>query len=302
MMRTSCDAAVGGFLSTRTLLLLSTLALACLTQASGADAERRRSKPAKAPDQTFRDCPSCPLMVKIPVGEFMMGSPDSEARRGADEGPRHRVSIAQPIAISKYEVTFAEWDACVAKGGCKHKPSDEGWGRGRHPVVNVSWDDAVEFVTWLARTTGKPYRLPTEAEWEYAARATTSLATPSQPFSTGATIGYKQANYDANFVYGPGRIGIYRQKTLDVGSLPRNAFGLHDMHGNAWEWVQDCYKPDYRDAPTDGSAVSSPDCRFHILRGGAWNYYPWTLRSAYRYATPGDVRLNNTGLRVALTL
>lgn len=241
-------------------------------------------------------------MVKLPVGEFMMGSPDSEARRGTDEGPRHRVTIAQPIAVSRYEVTFAEWDACVAKGGCKHKPSDDGGGRGRHPVVDVSWNDAIEFVTWLARTTGKPYRLPTEAEWEYAARATTSLSAPSQPFSTGPTIGYKQANYDANFVYGPGRIGIYRQKTLDVGSLPRNAFGLHDMHGNAWEWVQDCYKPDYRDAPSDGSAVSSPDCRLHILRGGAWNYYPWTLRSAYRYATPGDVRLNNTGLRVALTL
>jgi formylglycine-generating enzyme required for sulfatase activity len=241
-------------------------------------------------------------MVPLPAGEFMMGSPESETRRSPDEGPQRRVSFSQPFAISKYEVTFVEWDACVAKRACSHKPPDEGWGRGRRPVVNVSWRDAKEFVSWLASSTGKPYRLPTEAEWEYAARGVTSTAAAHPPFSTGATINYKQANFDANFVYGPGRIGIYRQKTLDVGSMPRNAFGLHDMHGNVWEWVQDCYKPSYRDAPADGSAVSSTDCRLRILRGGAWNYYPWALRAAYRYATPGEVRLNNVGLRVARPL
>lgn len=239
-------------------------------------------------------------MVTLPAGEFLMGSPDSEPRRNPDEGPQHRVVIAQPFAIAKFEVSFAEWDQCVARGGCSHKPSDEGWGRGKHPVVNIAWSDAQQYVKWLAATTGRPYRLPTEAEWEYASRGVTAAAA-APPFSTGATIGYKQANYDANFVYGPGRIGVYRQKTVEVGSLARNAFGLHEMHGNVWEWVQDCYKPDYQGAPSDGSAVSSPDCKLRILRGGAWNYYPWALRSAYRYATPGDVRLNNVGLRVALT-
>lgn len=263
--------------------------------AAGAHALDRKSA---AGDQSFRDCPNCPLMVTVPAGEFMMGSPETEPRRSPDEGPRHKVTIAQPFAIGRYEVTFAEWDACVAKGGCSHKPSDEGWGRGKVPVVNISWDDAQQYVKWLSASTGKAYRLPTEAEWEYAARASTDTAAPAQPFSTGATIGYKQANFDANFVYGPGRIGVYRQKPEPVGSLPRNAFGLHDMHGNVWEWVEDCYRPDYQAAPVDGSAVAVPDCRLRVLRGGAWNYYPWTLRSAYRYATPGDVRLNNAGLRV----
>lgn len=268
----------------------------------GGDAQGRRAQKAQSTEKSFRDCANCPLMVPVPAGEFMMGSPEGEARRNADEGPQRRVVIAQPFAIAKYEVTFAEWDACVAKGGCSHKPSDEGWGRGRHPVVNVSWSDAQQFVSWLAKSTGLPYRLATEAEWEYAARGVAVATQPSPPFSTGPTIGYKQANYDANFVYGSGKMGVYRQKTLEVGSLPRNAFGLHEMHGNVWEWVQDCYKPDYREAPIDGSAVESSDCRLRVMRGGAWNYYPWTLRSAYRYASPGDVRLNNGGLRVARSL
>ncbi len=280
-------------------LIASAVAIAVVA-APAADAQGRRT--AKA-DQSFRDCPSCPLMVKLPAGEFMMGSPPSELRREDHEGPQRRVALAQPFAIGKYEVTFAEWDACVAKGGCRHKPSDEGAGRGKRPVVNVSWGDAVEYVNWLAKSTGKPYRLPTEAEWEYAARGVTSATAASQPFSTGPTIGYRQANYDANFVYGStGKMGVYRQATVDVGSLPRNPFGLHEMHGNVWEWVQDCYEPHYRAAPTDGSAVSSGECRLRVLRGGAWNYYPWMLRSAYRYATAADVRLNNAGLRVALSL
>ncbi|MBL8564403.1 MAG: formylglycine-generating enzyme family protein [Hyphomicrobiaceae bacterium] len=279
---------------------LFVVAIACVIAASAADAQGRRS--AK-PDPTFRDCSSCPMMVKLPVGEFMMGSPETEPRREANEGPQRLVTFTQAFAIGKYEVSFSEWDTCVAKGGCRHKPSDDGKGRGRRPVVDVSWGDAVEFVSWLAKTTGKPYRLPTEAEWEYAARGITSATAQSQPFSVGQSISYRQANFDANFVYGAaGKIGIYRQATVDTGSLPRNPFGLHEMHGNVWEWVQDCYAPDYRAAPADGSAVTRPDCRLRILRGGAWNYYPWALRSAYRYATPADVRLNNAGLRVALTL
>ena len=143
----------------------------------------------------------------------------------------------------------------------------------------------------------------TEAEWEYAARGVTKASDPHAPFSTGATINYKQANYDANFTYGKGPQGVYRQKTLDVGSLPRNAFGLHDMHGNVWEWVEDCYKDSYAGAPTDGSAVTSERlAALRILRGGSWNYYPQLLRSAYRYATAGGIRVENAGFRVARAL
>ncbi len=267
-----------------------------------AEAAPRRSSEGSGPVRTFRDCQGCPEMVEVPAGEFMMGSPDSERGRNKDEGPRHKVTFAKPFAVGKFEVTFAEWDACVTAGGCTHKPEDQGWGRGRRPVINVSYDDARQFAAWLARKTGKPYRLLTEAEWEYAARGVTSASAPHTAFSTGPTIGYRQANYDANFKYGSGQQGVYRQKTTDVGSFPRNAFGLHDMHGNVWEWVEDCYKDSYVGAPTDGSAVTSPGCSLRILRGGSWNYYPQMLRSAYRYASAPSVRMENAGFRVARSL
>jgi formylglycine-generating enzyme required for sulfatase activity len=232
-----------------------------------------------------------------------MGSPPSERGRNPDEGPQRKVTFARPFAAGKYEVTFAQWDACVAEAGCMHKPGDNGWGRGKRPIINVSWNDAQQFVDWLAKKTGKPYRLLTEAEWEYAARGTTKATDPQSPFSTGSTINYSQANYDANFVYGAGaKMGVYRQKTLDVGSFKPNAFGLHDMHGNVWEWVEDCYEDSYVGAPTDGSAVASRKCMLNILRGGAWNYYPQLLRSAYRYASAPGVRTEFAGFRVARSM
>jgi formylglycine-generating enzyme required for sulfatase activity len=280
-------------------VLLALIVFALLPQAAGAESHRPLGD-SSAPG--FRDCPACPEMVTVPAGEFLMGSPESEKGRGKDEGPQHIVVIAQPFAAGKFEVTFAEWDACVADRGCAYRPGDEGWGRGKRPVINVSWNDVREYTSWLSSKTGKEYRLLSEAEWEYAARGVTKASEPSTPFSTGATISYRQANYDANFTYGPGQQGAYRQKTTDVGSFPRNAFGLHDMHGNVWEWVQDCYKPSYEGAPSDGSPVILSHCDLHILRGGSWNYYPQLLRSAYRYATPPDVRLNNFGFRVARPL
>ena len=263
--------------------------------------QSRPATPAPAPG-TLRDCPVCPELVVVPAGEFMMGSADNEAGRDGNEGPQRKVVIQRPFAVGKFEVTFAQWDACVAEAGCKHKPGDEGWGRGKRPVINVSWRDATQYAAWLSAKTGRPYRLLTEAEWEYAARGVTKASDPHPPFSTGPTINYKQANYDANFTYGGGKMGVYRQKTVDVGSLPKNAFGLHDMHGNVWEWVQDCYRDSYKGAPTDGSAVGGGDCRLRILRGGSWNYFPQLLRSAYRYATAPDVRLDMAGLRVARPL
>jgi formylglycine-generating enzyme required for sulfatase activity len=279
------------------------VALVCLMLLpSLAEARNQRAAPAAAQARSFRDCPLCPDMVEVPAGEFLMGSPESEMGRGKDESPQHRVVISQPFAVGKFEVTFAEWDACVAERGCTYNPGDEGWGRGKRPVINVSWADTQQYTAWLSKKTGKAYRLLTEAEWEYAARGLTKIPGSYTPFSTGVTINYKQANYDANFTYGYGKMGVYRQKTVDVGSFPSNAFGLHDMHGNAWEWVQDCYKPTYEGAPADGSPVISSQCDLHILRGGAWNYYPRLLRSAYRYATPPSVRLNNTGFRIARPL
>jgi formylglycine-generating enzyme required for sulfatase activity len=277
-----------------------TLALLVLL-ASHAEAQKKQPEDPRAGGRTFRDCPVCPDMVVVPEGAFMMGSPESERGRGSNEGPQRKVAV-QAFAIGKFEVTFAQWDACVAEGGCKHKPSDETWGRGRRPVINVSWRDATAFGAWLSRKTGKTYRLPTEAEWEYAARGITDASAPHPPFSTGTTINYKQANYDANFTYADGKMGLFRQKTIEVGRFPRNAFGLHDMHGNVWEWVQDCYQDSYRGAPADGSAVVLPACSLRILRGGSWNYFPQLLRSAYRYATAPGVRLDVAGFRVARSL
>ena len=178
--------------------------LLLLFQLSGAEAQQKGSRAGEVagPKDAFRDCAACPEMVVVPAGEFIMGSPPSERGRNPDEGPQRKVTFAQPFAAGKYEVTFAQWDACVAEAGCTHKPGDNDWGRGKRPVINVSWNDAQQFVGWLAKKTGKPYRLLTEAEWEYAARGTTKATDRQSPFSTGPTINYSQANYDANFVYG----------------------------------------------------------------------------------------------------
>jgi formylglycine-generating enzyme required for sulfatase activity len=228
----------------------------------------------------------------------MMGSPPDEAERSSDEGPQRKVTIAKPFAAGRFEVTFAQWDTCVTAGGCKHKPSDQGWGKGMRPVINVSWDDATEYVSWLGKKTGRTYRLLSEAEWEHAARAGTTTA-----FSTGRTITTDQANFDGNSTYdGSGR-GVYRQKTIEVGSLNKpNAFGLHDMHGNVWEWVQDCYQDNYNGAPTDGSAKSSASCGFRVLRGGSLRSGPRLLRSANRITTQPVNRDDLFGFRVARTL
>jgi len=276
------------------------LLILCQLSPSVAQEKGRRTGESPDPRGAFRDCADCPDMIVVPAGEFMMGSPPSERGRNPDEGPQRKVTFTQPFAAGKYEVTFAQWDACVAAGGCTLKPGDNDWGRGKRPVINVSWNDAQQFVVWLARKTGKPYRLLTEAEWEYAARGTTKAIDRPPPFSTGPTINPNQANYDGNFIYGTGgRGGIYRQKTLDVGSFKPNAFGLYDLHGNVWEWVEDCYNDSYAGAPTDGSAAKASNCKLRILRGGAWNYYPQLLRSAYRYASAPSVRMENAGFRVA---
>ena len=237
-------------------------------------------------------------MVTVPAGSYRMGSPLSEDGRYDFEGPVHRVTIAKPFAVRVYEVTFAEWDACVASGGCGgYRPDDEGWGRGRRPVINVSWEDAQRFVAWLRQGTGEEYRLLSEAEWEYVARAGTTT-----PFHTGSTIATSQANYNGNYTYGNGRTGVYREKTVPFGSFNANAFGLYDVHGNVWEWVQDCWNDSYRGAPSDGSAWERGDCSRRVLRGGSWFSAPWFLRSAIRNLNLPGFRNSDNGFRVARTL
>ena len=243
------------------------------------------------PGREFQDCDECPKMVVVPAGAFRMGSPSSEADRNEDESPQHRVTIPAAFAVGKYEVTFAEWDACVSAGGCGgYRPADRGWGRGQRPAINVSWRDAKAYVAWLSDKTGEQYRLLSEAEWEYAARAGTT-----GPFHFGSTISTDQANYNGNHTYGSGRKGVYRKKTVPVGSFPANAFGLHDMHGNAREWVEDCWHGSYASAPRDGSAwTSGCDGGQRVLRGGSWSNGPWYLRSADRgrgtAGGPGQLR------------
>jgi formylglycine-generating enzyme required for sulfatase activity len=168
-----------------------------------------------------------------------MGSPASEAGRDAAEGPQRPVTIARPFAVGKYEVTFAEWDACVAAGGCSHRPGDNRWGRGSRPVINVSWDDiTLEYLPWLSRKTGKTYRLLTEAEWEYAARGATSASAPSKAYWWGDRASHEYANYGKDQCCDGLKQGRDQWvNTAPVGQFPANPFGLHDMHGNVWEWV-----------------------------------------------------------------
>ena len=255
--------------------------------------------PDEAPPGTrFRDCAECPELVVVPSGSYMMGSPSSEDGRYDDEGPVHRVRIGRAFAVGVYEVTFAEWDACVSGGGCYgYRPNDEGWGRGRRPVINVSWDNAKAYVAWLSIKTGQEYRLLSESEWEYVARSGTT-----GPFHTGSTISPSQANYDGRYTYGSGRKGRYIGKTVQVGSYPPNGFGLHDVHGNVWEWVEDCWNESYAGAPTDGSAWESGDCSRRVLRGGSWYSRPRYLRSAFRYGYTTGFRNNDFGFRIARTL
>ena len=239
-------------------------------------------------DRKFRDCAKCPQMVVVPSGSFTMGSPPGEKGRD-DEGPRHAVRIDYRFAVGVYEVTFAEWDACVDAGGCdRYVPDDEGWGRESRPVINVSWEDAQFYVRWLSARTGHKYGLLSESEWEYVARAGTDTR-----YSWGNEIGRNRAN-----CAGCGSRWDNEQ-TAPVGSFSANAWGVYDMHGNVWEWVEDCYNDSYVDAPSDGSAWESGNCSERVVRGGSRDYRPWFLRSANRFRYTTGSRYDFNGFRVA---
>ena len=231
-----------------------------------------------------------PEMVVIPAGGFRMGS--ASGLNWGWEEPVHAVRIGKPFALGRREVTFAEWDACAAAGGCGgYLPADQGWGRGNRPVIRVTWTRARAYASWLSRETGRSYRLPSESEWEYAARAGTVAK-----YSWGNGIGRARANCDGCGSRWDG------DRTAPVGSFAANAFGLHDMHGNVREWVEDCWNESYAGAPTDGSAWLRGDCTQRVLRGGSWYSSSRTLRAAYRYGSSTDYFFNTTGFRVARTL
>lgn len=239
-----------------------------------------------APGTVFRHGPDLPELVVLPAGRFLMGSPENEKGRSTDEGPRHEVTTACPFTVGLYPVTFAEWEAFVTAGGGAHRPTDEGWGRGRQPVINVSWDDAQTYVAWLRYTTGQPYRLLSEAEWEYAARAGSQTRYP-----WGDEPGKNKANFD-----GSGSKWSNRQ-TSPVGSFASNAFGLHDMIGNVWEWVQDAWHDSYQGVPDDGRAWeegSGP----RVVRGGSWFDLTNYCRAACRLRYYPGLRNYGLGFRV----
>ncbi len=224
--------------------------------------------------------------VSIPAGTFRMG--DLSGAGDYDELPVRNVTVPA-FRLGKHEVTFDQWDTCVMDGDCNdYSPGDYDWGRGNRPVINVSWHDIQSFIHWLNARTDGNYRLPTEAEWEYAARAGTTT-----DYSWGDDLGSNRANCD----------GCGSQwdddRTAPVGSFPANPWGLHDMHGNVWEWVQDCWNDSYEGAPTDGSAWTDGYYSRRVIRGGSWHDSAWYLRSAYRSWFDRTLRYFNLGFRLA---
>jgi sulfatase modifying factor 1 len=268
--------------------------------------------------ETFRDCPDCPIMVKLPSGSFMMGSSEVETRREgtkdedvADERPQHSVTIRREFAIGQYAVTRGEFGAFIAN--TNHDPrgcsvfKDGTWvldqsrsGRNpgyaqtdAHPVVCVSLEDTQRYVQWLSRKTGQSYRLPTEAEWEYAARAGTTTArfwgdgrdracdfANAADFAMAEASKWNKDNQDQVF-----QCNDTHAYTAPVGSFRPNAFGLHDMLGNVFQWTEDCHHNNYDGAPSDGSARTTGECKKRVLRGGSWANSPWIVRSAFRLSS-----------------
>ena len=246
-----------------------------------------------AAGQYFRDCIDCPDMATLPLGSFEMGAPTNEIGRRAQEGPVTPVALSQPIAMATKEVTFDQWQACVNDGGCNaYAPSDYGWGRAKRPVINVSYHDAVGYAAWLSQKTGHTYRLPSEAEWEFAARAGSTT-----PFSFGVGVSTALANFNGEYVY-RGPEGVYRKQTTKTGSFAPNAYGLFDMHGNVWEWTSDCWRESHAEATGTGAPVRIAGCAQRVLKGGAWNTGGWRLRAAHRLPKADNAREYDNGFRV----
>ena len=244
---------------------------------------------ALAAGATFRECSACPEMIVVPAGSFLMGSPATERGRVPHEGPQHRVALASPFAVARFALTAQEWQACVLQRGCRDD-ADDGWGD-RHPVTGPSWNDAQSYVTWLGKLTGKSYRLLSEAEYEYAARAGMQTAYP-----WGDEVGSRNA---VCFACGS---EWDNKGPAPVGSFRPNGFGLYDMVGNVQSFVEDCWHDSYEGAPTDGAAWTSGDCFSRVVRGGSWANDAAEMRSASRAINGTIDRYPNLGFRVARTL
>jgi formylglycine-generating enzyme required for sulfatase activity len=258
---------------------------------------------ALKPPQHFKECDECPEMVTTPPGSFLMGSPASEAGRETNEGPQQQITLAQKFAVGLSAVTFDEWNACVAEGGCNaYRPGDYGWGHGKRPVINISWEDAQAYVKWLSQKTGAPYRLLSEAEHEYVTRGCNSPICPSTPFWFGAQISPDRANYDWRYSYNGSVKADPPRRTIATDASVPNPFGLLQVHGNVREWVEDCWNETLAGIPRDGIARMTGDCTTHVLRNGSWKDEPKDLRSAKRGWELANERRAEIGFRVARTL
>lgn len=254
------------------------------------------SAPVPAAGTELQDCPECPVMVVMPAQTFVMGSPESEQGRSKNEGPQLTVAVVPGLAISKHEVTFTQWDACVADGGCERYANDNGWGRGNRPVINVMWYDAQAYALWLSAKTLKTYRLLSEAEWEFAAKGGANTT-----YSWGTTASHEHANYGTDECCGGHVEGrdLWLESTAPVGSFPANALGLHDLSGNVWEWVEDCWHESHDGRPPDSSPRLTGDCNLRIMKGGSWASMPVRIRGSFRDAYPPGDRGTIIGFRVA---
>jgi formylglycine-generating enzyme required for sulfatase activity len=258
---------------------------------------------ALKPSERFKECDTCPEMVAVPAGTFLMGSPPSEPGREADEGPQQQIVLGRPFAVGRSAVTFSEWNACVAEGGCNaYRPGDYGWGGGKRPVINISWNDAQAYVKWLSAKTGAPYRLLSEAEREYVTRGCTSPSCPSTPFWFGAEISPDRANYDWRRSYNGSAKAQATRRTVATDASDPNPFGLFQVHGNVREWVEDCWNANLAGVPQDGTARATGDCTSRVVRGGSWADEPKDLRSAKRSWETADERRAEISFRVARTL
>lgn len=233
-----------------------------------------------------------PAMMVIPEGRFLMGSALDEPERSEDEGPQHEVLFSEPFAIGVYLVTFEDYDR-FCHNSQRAKPEDKGWGRKKRPVIYVSWQDARAYCDWLSEQTERTYRLPSEAEWEYACRAGTVT-----PFNVGPRISTDQSNFNGNATYNGSDEEEYRARTLPVGSFQPNAYGLYEMHGNVRDWCEDSWHDNYENAPTDGSAWKDSKSKRRVVRGGSWVAAPVYIRSAARDWSDLDDRSLDVGFRV----
>lgn len=245
----------------------------------------------------FTDCEGCPDMAALNGGAFMMGARSDEQDRQPEEGPQRRVDIGYRFAVATRETTFDQWALCVAEGGCRnYQPDDAGWGRGERPVINVSFEDASAYARWLSAKTGYYYHLPSEAEWEYAARAGTGGA-----FHYGDRLSAEAANFNGQYPY-RSTPSIFRGQTVPVTRFRHNAFGLFDMHGNVAEWTLDCWNASHNGGPVTGAARIDGNCARRVVKGGAWSSPGWRLRSASRQSQASETRNNETGFRVVRAL